>query len=175
MKVRLRIPVSIWRDLKDRFRNLNFNLEGGSRGCQPVPPLEGRMDYDFLWTKLKPHVMSTSFDSVHPGICLSPSPWADSMSSVGYVWKCYTPACKRIWRGEKFKWEQEKDCKVVALCTGLGLGPELLLPASGLKCAHGFTWGSQMDNSKRCAKMFPLGTLNVPGAKQGFCARPENV
>lgn len=68
-----------------------------------------------------------------------------------------------------------KGYKDVALCTGLGLEPEFLLPASGLKCAHGFTWGSQMDNSKHCAKMFPLGTLNFPGAKQGFCAQPENV
>lgn len=67
-----------------------------------------------------------------------------------------------------------KGCKVVALCIGLGLEPEFLLPASGLKCAHGFTWGSQMENSKHYAKMFPLGTLNFPGAKQGFCAQPEN-
>lgn len=52
-------------------------------------------------------------------------------------------------------------CKVVALSTGLGLESEFLLPASALECAHGFTWGTQMDNRKCYAKMFPLGTFKT--------------
>ena len=32
-----------------------------------------------------------------------------------------------------------------------------------------------MNHSKCYAKMFPLGTLNVPGATQGFSAKPGNV